>query len=172
MPDTFRELTANQYDAALCMLNCCVEQCPDALWEGRVANLKFCQVAFHALFFTDYYLGEPDVEAFRQQQFHRDNPQIFRNYEELDDRVQVLLYDKEAIRAYLGHCRHKAAQVMAAETEESLQAPCGFARKAFSRAELYVLIIRHIQHHVAQLSLRLRLDALESVPWVTSGYQH
>jgi hypothetical protein len=171
MLDTFKQLTGNQFDAALCMLGFCVEQCPDVLWECRIANLRFCQVAFHALFFADYYLGQSDEHSFRRQRFHLDNSQIFRDYEELEDRVQVLLYDKDAIRAYVRHCRNKAAQAIAAETAESLRAPCGFARKALSRAELYVLNIRHIQHHVAQLSMRLRLDAQESTPWVASGWR-
>jgi hypothetical protein len=170
MLETYKLSIANQLDAALCMLDLCVEQCPDALWNSRVGNLAFCQVAFHALFFTDFYLGEPDEDAFRGQPFHRQNAHIFRDYEELEDRVQVLLYDKPAIKSYLGHCRDKISEVIAAETDESLQAPCGFARKSFSRAELYVLNIRHIQHHAAQLSLRLRLDAKESVPWVGSGW--
>jgi hypothetical protein len=171
MIDIIKALIGNQFEAALCMLGSCVEQCPDTIWESRVANLKFCQVAFHALFFTDYYLGEPNVEAFREQPFHRENTHVFRDYEELEDRAQILLYDKTAIRAYLAHCRRKATQVIAAETEDSLRAPCGFARKPISRAELYGLNIRHIQHHAAQLSLRLRLDAQESVPWVASGWR-
>ena len=169
MLETYKQSIANQLEAALCMLHLCVERCPDEIWNGPVGNLAFCQVAFHALFFTDFYLGGPDEESFRSQPFHRENGQIFRDYEELEDRVQMLLYDKPAIKAYLVHCRNKASQVIAAEMEDTLQAPCGFARKAFSRAELYVVNIRHIQHHVAQLSLRLRLDAMESIPWVASG---
>jgi hypothetical protein len=141
------------------------------MWNCRVGNLAFCQVAFHALFFTDFYLGGPNEDAFRGQPFHRENGPIFRDYEELEERVQVLLYDKPAIKAYLMHCREKASQAIRAESDESLRAPCGFARKPFSRAELYVLNIRHLQHHVAQLSLRLRLDANESVSWVASGWR-
>jgi hypothetical protein len=171
MLETYKQLIANQLNAALCMLDLCVQRCPDALWNGRVGNLAFCQVAFHALFFTDFYLGTPDEDAFRSQPFHRANGQIFRDYEELEDRVQVLLYDKPAIKAYLAHCRGKALEVIAAETEITLSAPCGFARKAFSRAELYVLNVRHIQHHTAQLSLRLRLDAKEGIPWVGSEWR-
>ena len=133
----------------------------------------FARWRFIALFFTDFYLGGPDEESFRNQPFHVENRHIFRDYEELEDRVQVLLYDKPGIKAYCGHCRNKAAQVVAAETEDSLRAPCGFARKAFSRAELYVVNIRHIQHHAAQLSLRLRLTRRKAFPGLhRSGANH
>jgi hypothetical protein len=63
---------------------------------------------------------------------------------------------------------------MAAETEQSLRAACKFAwlaRLSMSRAELHVYNIRHIQHHAAKLSLRLRLDYGLDIRWVGSGWR-
>ena len=166
---TWREMTLNQFEAAFCMLHTCIERCPQAAWDAPVVNLAFCQAVFHTLFCADYYLGEtPD--ALRQQPFHRDNEDFFRNYEELQDRKPELLYDKPSIRAYLQHCRDKAAEVITAECEESLEPPSGFGRREFSRAELHVYNIRHIQHHAAQLSLRLRVDDGVEIPWIGSGW--
>jgi hypothetical protein len=48
---------------------------------------------------------------------------------------------------------------------------CGFARRTFSRAELYAYNTRHIQHHAAQLSLRLRIDAGVDIPWIGLGWR-
>lgn len=39
------------------------------------------------------------------------------------------------------------------------------ARCPFSQAELHACNMRHIQHHAAQLTLRLRLDGMEQVLW-------
>ena len=169
MLETFKQLLAHQYAAALCTLNACIERCPDANWNAPVGSLAFCQVAFHALFFTDLYLGQ-DKEALRRQPFHRDHERFFRDYEELEDRPQQWLYERPFIRAYLGHCRDKASQAVAAETEQTLEARAGFGRD-YSRAELHVVNIRHLQHHAAQLSLRLRLDAHVQVPWFGSGWR-
>lgn len=169
MLDVFKTLIAHQFEAALCTLNACVDRCPEATWMTRVANYKFCQVVFHTLFFTDYYLG-PNEEAFRRQPFHRNNEQFFGDYEEFEDRAPVRLYDKPPIYTYITHCRTKATEVIAAETDASLAARTGFKRRDISRAELYVYNIRHIQHHSAQLSLRLRLDTGDGVPWVGSGW--
>lgn len=170
MLDTFKRLIANQYEAALCTLNTCIDRCPQTLWEARVGNLKFCQVVFHTLFFADFYLG-PGEESLREQAFHRENPQFFRDYEELQDRAQTLLYDRPSIKNYLRHCRTKASQSIASETAESLRGGSGFKWRTFSRAELHVYNIRHIQHHSAQLSLRLRLDADQDIPWIGSGWR-
>ncbi len=170
MLDTFKELIANQFEAAFCMLKTCIDRCSDAAWDAPVANLKFCQVTFHTLFFADFYLGQ-NADALRRQPFHRDHEPFFRDYEELEDRAQVLLYDKPSIKTYLEHCRKKATEVIAAETAESLAGPSGFERRTFSRAELHVLNIRHIQHHNAQLSLRLRIDFQQDIPWIGSGWR-
>jgi hypothetical protein len=166
---TVKQLLINQFEAALCTLEMCIVRCPDAAWDGRVGKLMFCQVAFHTLFYTDFYLGLNE-ESFRRQPFHLANSDLFRDYEELLDRPQVLLYDKPGVKAYLEYCRNKAADAISVETADSLVAPCDFPRRNMTRAELHVYNIRHIQHHAAQLSLRLRLDFGENIPWVGSGW--
>ncbi len=169
MVDTFKELIARQFEAALCTLNTCIERCPASAWDTPVANLAFCQAAFHALFYADCYLGQ-NTESLRQQDFHCDHPDFFRDYEELGDRKQQLMYDKESIIAYVAFCRRKASGVIAAETADTLSARCGFDWLPFTRAELYIYIIRHIQHHAAHLILRLRLSADVDIPWTRSGW--
>jgi hypothetical protein len=167
---TCKELLTHQFEAALCTLRLGIDSCPEGSWNAPVANLKFCQVAFHSLFFVDYYLGESPA-ALRQQPFHRDHESFFRDYEELQPRRQELLYERDDVLAYLSHCLGKSREVVAGETSEVLAGPCGFPPKTFSRAELHVYNIRHIQHHAAQLSLRLRLDADRDIPWVGSGWR-
>ena len=169
MIETVKRLLASQFEASLCTLGHCVAQCPDDLWNARVAKHPFCQVAFHTLFFADFYLG-PDAESLRRQPFHRANPDFFADYEQLQDREPESLYERPQIEAYLAFCRSKAAATIVAETEESLCAPAKFPRRNFSRAELYVYSIRHIQHHAAQLILRLRLDSDVDIPWIGVGW--
>lgn len=170
MIETTKRLLASQYEASLCTLGHCIVRCPDKLWNARVAKFQFCQVAFHTLFFADYYL-ESDPESLRRQPFHLANPSLFADYEELLDREPVMLYEKPQIETYLAFCRKKAVTTMASETGESLCAPVKFPRKSFSRAELHVYNIRHIQHHAAQLILRLRLDSDVDVPWIGAGWR-
>jgi hypothetical protein len=170
LTDTYKQLVVNQFEAALSTLNICINKCPEIAWNGQVGNLKFCQVTFHMLFFTDFYLG-PDAESFRKQPFHQENKDFFRHYEELEDRQQVELYEKRAIKKYLKHCREKAVQVVTGETPETLTGPSGFKRRTCSRAELHVYNMRHIQHHAGQLSLRLRIDHGIEIPWIASGWR-
>lgn len=66
MLEVMKEMLAHQYDAALGMMELCVDRCPDSRWHAPVGSLAFNQVAFHALSFTDYYLGESEA-ALREQ---------------------------------------------------------------------------------------------------------
>ena len=170
MIETFKRLIASQFEASLCTLGHCVARCPADLWNAPVAKYPFCQTAFHTLFFADYYLGS-DAESLRQQSFHLSNQRLFGDYEQLQQREPEALYDKSQIETYLDFCRGKAVATIAAENEEDLSAPARFARKNFSRAELHVYNIRHIQHHAAQLILRLRLDTDIDIPWIGAGWR-
>jgi hypothetical protein len=170
MNDVLRSMLANQFEAALCTLNACVDRCPDEAWHAPVKNVLFCQVAFHTLFFTDAYL-ETSKETMMTQPFHRQHPELFRDYEETEDRPRRLRYERRAVKEYLAFCREKASRVVASETVEMLSAPCGFPPKKFSRLELHVYNLRHIQHHSAQLSLRLRIDFGVDIDWAGSGWR-
>ncbi|MFI4861403.1 MAG: hypothetical protein ACIAXF_12065 [Phycisphaerales bacterium JB063] len=170
MLDTFKTLLADQYDAVFCMLGACIDRCPDESWDAPVANLRFCQVVFHTLFFTDVYLGENLVEL-RGQDFHQEHAEAFADYEELEHKVQEAMYTRPFIRAYLTHCREKMARVIDGETEASLKKLPGFDWLEFSRAEVHVYNIRHIHHHAAQLGLRLRLDHAVEIPWCGSKWR-
>lgn len=163
-----RQLFASQIDAALQMLGDCIAQCPADAWQTPVCNLSFDQAAFHVLVYTDMYLG-PDTASFKQQAFHRENAAFFADYEEMEDRKQVNHYEKPALVTYLEFCRAKAREVIAEETNSSLEAAAGFPWLGMSRAEMYAYNLRHIQHHAAQLSLRLRFDHGIDVKWVKRG---
>ncbi len=172
MSGSFQQIVLNQFEAALGMLNLAIERCPDAAWNEPVANLAFCQAAFHTLFFGDYYLERSsDTTRLKAQSFHREHAAEFRDYEELEDRPQALRYERGFIRAYLRHVLSKARDVIAAETDETLWGPSGFEWLPFPRVEAHLYSLRHIQHHAAQLIVRLRQQFDPDVPWVRSGWR-
>lgn len=127
-------------------------------------------MAFHVLFFADYYL-ESDGGDFRGQSFHTANQALFDDYEQLQDCEPVAVYRKDQITPYVDFCRHKAVTITAAETELSLAQTTSLTRFPMSRFELHLYNIRHLQHHGAQLVLRLRLAQGVDIPWISSGWR-
>jgi hypothetical protein len=157
----------NQYEAALAMLKACIAACSDEHYEGKVARDTFRTIAYHTLFWTDYYLS-PGEQAFALQEVHQRGG---------DDRVLASspgLTREEAL-SYADVCRRKVVETLAAESSERLGAPCGFSRLPFSRAELHFYNLRHIQHHTGALSAYLRridprLQDRAALRWVRSGW--
>lgn len=170
MLEAYKQLVTRQFEASLCMVGSCMEQCPESAWDAPVCNLKFCQAVFHVLFFTDLYLDK-SIESQREQPFHVARTDVFRDYEELIERKQQLMYDRPTMREYLQHCRTKSVVVLGNETEASLNEQAGFEWIRFNRAELHAYNIRHIQHHAAQLSLKLRMDCGKNIAWVGTGWR-
>lgn len=166
---TLREIITNQYEASLRTIDRCLELCPDDLWDAPVVRYPFSQTAFHTLFFADYYL-EPSPESFREQAYHREHEEFFGDYEQMQDREPVSLYDRSDLRDYLQYCRQKAIDTIASESVEELASPARFPRRSFSRAELHLYNMRHIQHHAGQLIMRLRLHGDFDIPWYGSGW--
>lgn len=168
---TLQHLLISQYHAALSTLGHAVVRCPEKLWNAPIVRYPLSQVAFHTLIFADLYLGCEDELAFRRQPFHLAHAEFFGDYEQLEDREPVCVYERPAILKYLEFVRDKATSVLAAETAATLAGPTGLPRRDFSRAELHVYNIRHIQHHAAQLIMRLRLDSEIDIPWIGAGWR-
>ena len=156
-----------QFEAALSTLGQAMSTCPDAAWHESHGDYPFSQVVFHTLFFTDYYF-ERSPESFRSQVFHRAHADLFRDYEELEPRLPQNTYDRTACGEYLQFCMNKVATVIAADTEDTLHGPSGFENRPFTRGELYVYMIRHVQHHAAQLGLRVQSLTGRELDWVSS----
>src|SRR4029078_2725042 len=157
-----------QFEAALAMLSHCVDACPAEHWEERIANNTFRQGTYHALFFADYYLS-PDEESFQIRVLHE------RGGDERRPEVSAGLSRAETI-SYVVECRQKAIDVLASETQATRSGRSGFSARQISRVELHLYNIRHLQHHVGQLSAYLRgIDPsyAEAVTlrWIGSGWQ-
>jgi len=166
----FNNAIVNQIKSALCTLSHCISSCPETEWNESHGDYPFSQVVFHTLFFTDYYL-ERDESTFREQAFHRENVEFFRDYEELQWKIPVNLYERRKCEEYLKFCIGKCEATLQADDPKTLQGPSGFSRKPFTRAELYINLIRHVQHHAAQLGLRLQKITGNELPWINSGWK-
>jgi uncharacterized damage-inducible protein DinB len=159
-----KQIITGQFEAALCMLNECVQRCPPEHWEDKIANDSFRQVAYHTLYYVDYYLS-PGEQAFALREIHQQGG---------DERTSAVSpgLSKGDTLAYLTLCRQKMLATLAAESAESLQGPSGFTRLAFSRGELHFYNVRHVQHHVGQLSAFLRrIDHSSESWWVRTGWR-
>lgn len=161
MIDYFKEILSSQFEASLAMLSECIEICPAEAWEEKVGNNAFWFVAYHTLCYVDLYLS-PSNDAFQRREFHnREGDNAFLPPE-------GVTFSRQQTSDYLAACRRKAAEMFAAETVESLQRESGFPWVPFTRGELHLYNLRHVQHHTGQLTAFLRKRGLQPA-WVGSG---
>ena len=146
---------ASQLLAGLSMLKDCIDRCPEKEWNERHKDYPYSQVVFHTLFDCDYHLCDNDAE-FKDQIFHRNNRAAFGDYEELEDRMPPRLPERDFIDRYYEHCREKVVSAVEPKTD--------------ARLERYVNLIRHMQHHTAQLGFRLQVVTGQEMAWIARGY--
>lgn len=172
MSEYLKTILTGQFQAALSMLNQCVRLCPPEHWEGKIANQSFQTIAYHTLFFVDFYLS-PAEEEFRLRDLHR------RGGDERFDKTPSVGLPQEDTAAYVEICRAKLLEALASETAASLAGPSGFSTwfsaLQLSRGELHLYNIRHVQHHTGQMSAYLRrVDArlrdTTALRWVRTGW--
>jgi DinB superfamily len=170
MIEVFRSALVSQFHAALAMLKSAVDQCPDEHWHGRVGTWPFSHVAYHTLFYTDFYLTKNE-ESYQRPSLHREEYPVFGGTKLPHDQEPIsdLSIPRGVILEYIEFCRQKVNERIAAETAETLAGPPGFPWYKIPRAEFLVNNVRHIQHHTAQMSLYLRRVAGIEVRWVGRG---
>lgn len=170
MPHTFQQVVRSQFLAALAMLEECIDKCPAEHWAMPIAKYPFWQVAYHTLCFVDCYLSSSN-ESFKELVAARSsqafNPQP-RGMAELNDEYPSRLFTRQELLAYCANCREKIDSVLTSETNATLDGPSGFSWLPFSRAELHLYNLRHVQHHTGQLTAALRRLGVDT-RWVKAG---
>lgn len=155
-----------QFGAAIDMIDDALRDCPDELWaEDMWEDPKtpgfsaFWYVAFHALFWIDYYLScSPEGFA----------PPAPFGMEELDPagRLPARAYTRAELQSYLGYGRRKCREAVTALADEDFGRPCRVRRNELTFAELVLYTMRHTQEHAAQLGMFLGQRTGSAAGWV------
>lgn len=171
MIELVKQTLLGQYEAALAMLKLRVEACPDEHWETKVGEGMIRQDAYHVLFWTNYYLLEGE-SAYVPSEYND------RGGNELEPVMCQGLTRADTL-AFIEYTHENIINTLAKATEASLQEICFtgiFRRKPFTRLELHLYNMRHLQHHTAQMSMAIRkvsdANGLDlKLPWVGSGWR-
>jgi hypothetical protein len=149
----------HQFGAAIDMMENALRDCPPKVWGDRPGYFEFWCIAFHTLFFLDYYLSD------RAEGFAPPDPFTLSELDPagvLPDRV----YTRDELLAYLRHGREKCRARIAGLTEASASERPAFGDLDLPWLELLLYNMRHVQHHTAQLNLLLRQGVDGAPRWV------
>jgi hypothetical protein len=168
MHDEWQAAIGRQFAAAIQMLRSAIDACPDALWDDRADGTPFWHLAYHALFYTDFYLSD-DAETFQARDFHVDNAESLPgDYKEHGGVVTTpeKPLTKAQLLDYAGYCLRKSDETFKRLTDERALERCGFWWYELNVGEFLLNNLRHTQHHTGQLMLLLRRHANTGVPWL------
>jgi hypothetical protein len=150
----------SQYRASLEMLKGAITACPESLWVDPEFNNPFWQTAFHALFFTHFYLG-PSEDDFVPWEKHKEAYVGLGSSEEESEEKEP--YSKGELLDYLAFCWEFVEEQL---NPLDLDAESGFHWLPFDKLELQIYNIRHIMEHTGELYERLSAKSDAEVGWV------
>lgn len=151
----------SQYHAALLTLREVVKKCPKELWHQSIDGSAPCwRVVYHTLFYTDLYLHQKaeDFVPWARHQPKANNisrPKIDQPY------------SKKDLLDYWRICNNMVDERVAGL--DLTASKCGFYWYRMSTLEHQLVNLRHIQHHSAILSYRIRQASRIAIGWVGKG---
>lgn len=157
------DVLVRQYRAGLAMLLAAMRNCPAALWFADEYENKYWHIAYHTLFYTHLYLHPSEAECVPWAK-HRPEYRLLGVHPGYPARPKPdVPYSQAELLELHQICVEEVAERVRAVP---LDGASGFAWLPFSRMELHVYNIRHIQHHTAQLIERLRTRNGIGTDWV------
>jgi hypothetical protein len=164
-----RSALKSQYHGVYKTLREVIEKCPDSMWDDPADGAaRFWRVAYHTLYYSHFYLHQRQ-EDFTPWARHRDEAQCLASVPWDNDQAPKPCepFTRDDLLGYLGECDR---MIDAAVDALDLSAPqCGFPWYRMPTLEHQIVNIRHIQHHAAILSSRLRRSAGIAIDWVDKG---
>ena len=84
-----------------------------------------------------------------------------------DGALPERVYDKKELVAYIKFCREKCRKLISSLSDENMEKRFINQYRNYSRFEIIIYNMRHVQHHAAQLNLLLRQSGTEPPDWVS-----
>ncbi len=163
--NTIADILASQYKASLGMLRQTLEKVPEEQWNTDEYNIPNWQIAYHVLWGTRFYL--------------RANPETYRPFDEAIEGAESLcgsqdwenpdegvklegIHTKDELFSFINNIEKNLLQKIGSLP---LDGNSGFEWYPYSRLELHINNIRHIQHHTAQIIERLKSKGITGFHW-------
>ena len=156
MDTTLKEILWRQFGASIDMLKNAIAFCPLHFWD---TDKQFWYIAYHSVFFLDYYLTMNPVGFVPPSPF---------SLSEFEDRMPERTYTKDEVMNYLQFCRNKCHHFISSMTDEIANSNWTNESKTMSYNVIEILLynMRHVQHHSAQLNLLLRQGINDAPDWI------
>lgn len=159
------DILTSQYSASLGMLRNALEKVPDEQWNTEEYNNPNWQIIYHVLWATKTYLGA-NIEsyiAFKNAIEGAESLGGKQDWENPEEEIKVDgFHSKSEIISFINDIESNLQQNI---EELALEEYSGFEWYLYTRLELHINNIRHIQHHTAEIIERLKAKEITGFSW-------
>lgn len=159
MDEATKKIIWSQFGASIDMLENAMTACPDKVWNTGSKFQDFWYIAYHTLFWLDFYLSAQSDE---------NSPHSALGLTELDPEgiLPDRIYSKTELLEFCALCRNKCKDIIENLSPEEANQIYKFNSLNLKISELILYNMRHVQHHTGQLNLILRLKADMGSKWI------
>jgi hypothetical protein len=153
-----------QYGAAIAMLEHNLKKCPEEVWDDRTSGPSFWHVAYHVMWFLDWYLSDSKKarESFKSK-FGEEHSHL----ESLKNTPEITLTLNQLLD-YLSNIKEKAKERFENLTLEELSRLPVFEWHGNNVLSSLLYNLRHLMLHIGALNLRLHRRGVKLDNWVSS----
>lgn len=130
------------------MLRQCIERCPEEVWGAGKHPRTFWRTAYHALFYTHFYLSE-DSEAFTAWSRHERQAVVTWSDDEGGIPPVETTYSQAEVLSYLDEVYERVDSMVDALDLDRTDS--GFSWYPIPKLDHQLVSIRHLGVHVGQL---------------------
>ncbi len=159
----------SQYKAAFNMLRQVVGKTPDDQWNSDEYQNPNWQIAYHAIWSAKLYLGA-NMESFIPWDGAVKGGESLggaNDWENPDDGITLTgHHTRSEVLSFIAILEKELSVTV---SSLPLSEDSGFEWYPYSRLELHINNIRHLQHHTAQLIERMKAKGISGFPWAIDG---
>ena len=158
----FLDAISEQYGAAIAMLKKNLKMCPKEVWDDRTSGPPFWQVAYHVMWYLDWYLSDSKQarESFKSKYGEELSQDLNKSPEITLTRTQLL--------DYLSDIKEKTKIRFEKVTSDELLQSSLFEWHGSSVLSSLLYNLRHLMLHIGALNLRLHNKGVKFENWVSS----
>ena len=158
----FLDAINEQYGAAIAMLKKNLKSCPTKVWDDRTSGPPFWHVAYHVMWYFDWYLS--DSKEARESFKSNFGDEVSH---ELNKAPEITLTATQLLD-YLSDLKEKTKNRFKNITSDELLQSSVFEWHGTSVTSSLIYNLRHLMLHIGALNLRLHSKGVKLENWVSS----
>lgn len=159
------EILVSQYKAGLGMLRQTLERVPEEQWNKEGYTNPIWQIAYHTIWATQFYLNANPESYVPFQNALNGAESLGGNNDWENPEPEIKLEGYHSKTELLNFINDIELNLKSAIEKISFEDNSGFEWYPYSRLELHLNNLRHIQHHTAQIIERLKAIGVTGQVW-------